>query len=234
MAAVDSATDNAETAFCSATPQIMRYFVSNYWLDCPFEVRNEIFSHADALTRHLNWDQGHQTTTSIAPTPPEIWIAALQSNWPGRLNRLPAITGRFTQLPGASILCKFVQTREMLERLSETRLPVPVHEFGLARPALQRNLAHVAMRNCWYDLVDNWNLSDDDKVSFAIQGTHYDYFLDLVSANKDAKERFDDFFDQAAWNGDLRALMSIPWNVRGTESAIDNAAYNGHLDVVKV
>ena len=38
-------------------------------------------------------------------------------------------------------------------------------------------------------MIDRWNLSDEEKARFAIQGTHYDYFCSLLLVQEDLKDR---------------------------------------------
>lgn len=214
----------------------------DYFSCTPTEIRMEIYKRCDALTLYLNWVDASRhlpsaciSTRCPAPSPLEIWIAALESDFAGDIGRLPLAARRLrschgtiipsaqTCLPDVAVLCKFIKSRDMLQRIYDSRLHVPDDSFTY-KPPSPRNAVHAAMRNFWIDMIDE-------------TADHWDYFQHLVTQRRPDEEELvsctNDFFDYAARNGELKLLQRIPDSVTGTFHAMDWAAMNGHLDVVK-
>jgi hypothetical protein len=121
-------------------------------------------------------------------------------------------------LPDVAILCKFTQSREMLWRLYATGLDVPDDLQFTRFNASPRNLVHVAMRHCWHDICDEMVraglVSDGEKATYAMAGSHYDYWQFLTSRDYDLRYQYDEFFDLAARNGEVGVLRRLP-GIRG-------------------
>lgn len=211
----------------------------------PCEIRAEIYRCCDALTRHLNWVVASiylpTVESSSAPTPIEVWIAVLQSDWHGDITSVPLVAreanlrnngGQIFCVPDASILCKFIQSKTMLKRIIETGLCVPCDVFDYRAPS---NIfaVHATMRHMWLDLVNGFVMPVRQREDFAIYGSHWDYFQHLATQRPGLICHYNDFFDCAARNGELDLLKRLPSSVTGTKSAMDWAAKRGHLDVLK-
>ena len=217
----------------------------DFFSSIPTEIRIDIYKACDILTLFLNGEDAsrHLPTSARTPyNPIQIWVAALQSDYPGDIRDIPLVhrdlkyvsinLGKRTCLPDAAILCKFIKSKSMLERIYDSKLPVPDDVF-IGRLPSPQNAVHVAMRHCWLDMVDIWDMTENDKENFAIRGSHWDYFRHLVTLRPDLKRRSNFFFDVAAGNGELELLQRLPDSITGTKSAMDSAAMKGHLDVVK-
>ena len=100
-------------------------------------------------------------------------------------------------------------------------------------PPCARNAVHAAMRHCWFDMIDVWNFSDEDKENFAIRGSHWDYFQHLLSLKPSLAHNINSFFDHAAQNGEIELLVRLPRSITGSKAAMDGAARKGHLNVVQ-
>ena len=176
------------------------------------------------------------------PTPREVWIAALQLDCPIDISGLPLVDRRQkdismwggdpTCLPDAAMLCKFIKSKSMLQRIYDSGLPVPVDIFYPSKHPSANYAVHVAMRNCWFDMIDVWDLSEEDQEDFALKGSHWDYFQHLATLQPDIRYQEFTLFDFAARNGELEVLKRLPYSITGTISAMDNASEEGHLDVV--
>ncbi|KAJ3331746.1 hypothetical protein HDU76_002302 [Blyttiomyces sp. JEL0837] len=96
------------------TPPRLRKTVS-LWDTTPPEIKNEIFTHTDPLTRFLN----NQSTKKDIETeqPMFVWLEALTSNWKGDLSLLPI--DKFPKIMGG--LGDYVKTKTMYRRLLKLR-----------------------------------------------------------------------------------------------------------------
>ena len=217
------------------------------YLSCsPVEIQMEIYKQCDALTLFLNWDDALTYLPSSAhePTPLEIWIATLQTDAPVYISKLPLVdrnphlvteySGKHECLPDASVLSRFIRSKSMLQNIYNSRLPVPADVFSTSPPHSE-NAVHAAMRNCWFEMIDIWNMSEKRKVDFAIRGSHWEYFQHLLTLIPETEilHRKNNFFDYAAWNGALVLLKRLPVSISGSKKAMDWAAQEGHLQVVK-
>lgn len=223
---------------------------NDFFSAVPTEIRIEFFKRCDALTLYLNWTMAslHLTSLSMAPTPNEIWKAVLQTDYPGDIGRLPLVAihrplarDTKTHLPDAAMLCEFITSRSMLQRIYDSGLSVPERVFSDPFDPPRRSYnshpvyaVHSAMRHCWLDLVDIWNLSEDDKIRFAVRGSHWDYFEYVMTQRPDLDTSYyNDFFDYAAYNGKLGLMMQLEGSVSGSKSAMDFAARNCHFHVIQ-
>ena len=218
----------------------------DYFSLFPFEIRTEIYRCCDALTLHLNWTEAsvHLPVSIPAPTPLEAWIAVLQSDCAVDIAKMPLVARdpRYVSdndtgfcLPDASILCRYIRSKTMLRRIMDAKLPVSNDVFSnvvLYGPS-QSFAVHVAMRHCWHDLVDGFNMPEVRIEEFAIRGSHWEYFQFLVGQRPSLSSQYDRFFDNVAWNGDLALLQRLPVSITGTTKAMDWAARNGHIDIVR-
>ena len=215
----------------------------------PTEIRIEIFKRCDAMSLFLNWDEAALLlpASTLPPTPSQIWVAALQlDQLPRDISTLPLIDRgqKYRQehrfcLPDASVLCRFIKSKSALQKICNSGLPVPCDVFETTSEApyepCVKYAAHAAMRHCWHDMIDIFNLSIYDKEEFPVYGSHWEYFLYLWSDNRRIRRRYDkdEFFDYAAQNGELALLMKLPSSIHGSAEAMDWAASKGHLDVVQ-
>lgn len=207
----------------------------------------------DALALFL--DSTHISSSSQSkptlPSPTDIWISALDADWPGELGRLPLLRiDGHTCLPDAKILCEHVKSKNMLQRIYDMKYPCPIDMFELPEhrttPDL-KNVAHIAMHHNWPEMVDKLRLSGEEKVRFAIQGTHYEYFSKQLQQHELpelADGYIDDFADRAAWNGRLDVLNEIYTKTKashggdaalvmmGSYEGMDLAARQGRLDII--
>ena len=207
------------------------------------EVRIEIYKRCDAFTLFLNWDNAsmYMPSSTRVPSAIEIWIAFLQSDHPedDPNIKLPLIDrgtkysdGEQFCLPDVAVLCKFIKSKSMLQRIYDCGLPVS-DDFFNHEPPCPRHAVHVAMRHCWLDMIDVWNLTDQLKEDYAIKYSHWNYFQHLVALRPDLNQSIHDYFDHAAQNGELEWLQSFSNSITGTKSAMNLASANGHLSVVK-
>ena len=213
---------------------------SDFFSCSPTEIRSEIYRMCDALTLYLNWGNASIYMGSYArkPTPLDVWIATLESDCPVDIKDLPLNDRGWGQpcLPDASVLCRFIRSKTMLQKIYDSQPFVPSDGFyDLHRfPPSPRNAVHAAMRNCWFDMIDIWDdLSDNDNDKFAVYGSHWGYFQHLVTLRPVLAFRSDQFFDHAAVNGELELLKRLPESITGTTCAMNWAAEKGLLDVVK-
>ena len=212
---------------------------NDYLSRSPFDIQALIYKHLDAFTLDFNWEtaSAHLPSSAYPPEPIEIWIAAMQvDQLPDDLFTLPTVITDpeyddydLDLLPDAAYLCRFIQSKSALQKIYDSRRSVP---YGNSIDA--KNAVHVAMRHNWHDMIDvfDFDLSDDDKEFFAVEGSHWEYFQYLKTL-QGLKYHDNDFFDYAARNGELELLMKLPSSVSGTTDAMDWAARQGHLNVVQ-
>jgi hypothetical protein len=218
--------------------------MDDYFSCAPTDIKIMIYSRCDALTLFLNRNIAsvYLSPLLLPPAPISIWVSALSMSYEGDIMELPLISRRQNHvdryggdadcLPDASLLCKLVKSRAMLQKIVNTRLPVPVDDFEAGVPSHGCSV-HVAMRNAWLDMIDVWNMRESEKEDFAVIGSHWEYYQSLAVHRPDLMNRKHDFFDTAAANGELSLLMSLPASFSGSKSAMADAARNGHLEVVK-
>ena len=115
------------------------------------------------------------------PAAKEIWIAAFQTDYPGDILKLPLPDTRrysgFSSYPNerghyswitanylfdADVLCRFVRSRSKLQRIYDSKMLVPNEIYGskYTHSFSSREAEHVAMRNCWLDMIDIWHLKE--------------------------------------------------------------------------
>ena len=215
----------------------------DYFSGLPTEILIEIYKRCDALTLYLSWDEASRYLASSArkPSPLQIWIATLESDSPLDIGSLPLVErdaehsgGEQMCLPDASIVCTYLRSKSMLQRIYDSKFPVAGDVFyDSYRAPSPMKAVHAAMRNCWFELIDVWNLSMETKEDFSIHGSHWGYFNHLVTLRHSFYSRSDEFFDFAAQNGELDLLKRLPGSITGTKNAMDHAAWKGRLDVVK-
>jgi hypothetical protein len=141
-------------------------------------------------------------------------------------------------------LCTRIKERDTLWKIFRSGKPLKSDFFSGSHLPSMCHGVHVAMRNGWTGLVDQYSKYNRcqfdiiDLQELAIYGSHLDYFkliLETRSRKKsfDAGDLYTEFFNYAANNGELNLLQSSLQNVYGSSSAMDWAAANGHLDVVQ-
>jgi uncharacterized protein YjgD (DUF1641 family) len=161
-------------------------------------------------------------------------------------------------------LCKSVQKKDTLQKIMETGSNLKSEIFFCVVNSLHKcNGIHIAMRNNWVDMVDQYSrqcmITFAQKIYLAICGTHLNYFKHLVADHEDAlrtghystdydngdffnsrlrkisyDRMYSHFFDYAALNGEYQVLESdLDKSVLGTHLAMLGAITHGHYDVVK-
>jgi hypothetical protein len=159
-------------------------------------------------------------------------------------------------------LCKIVRRKETLIKLFNSGKPLISKIFQPISRANDRsditneenepNMCfgvHVAMRNNWHDIVDKYYrhplcrlfFKGKDRITMALYGSHKSYiisneqfFKTMFSIRTNGLSLYQKFMDHAARNGELEILQSTDLKtVDGSLDAMNWAAFNGHLDVVK-
>jgi hypothetical protein len=141
-------------------------------------------------------------------------------------------------------LCTRIKKRDTLWKIFRSGKPLISNIFpGSHIPNMCHGI-HVAMRNGWTGIVDQYakhnrcKFNIFDLQELAISGSHLNYFkrnLEMRAFKKkyDVGDLYRIFFDYAASNGELNLLQSSLHNVYGTPSAMNMAASNGHLNIVQ-
>jgi hypothetical protein len=136
-----------------------------------------------------------------------------------------------------SELCNIIKTKDALIEIFRRKTPLISKVFHSEYEAPDMCFGvHVAMRNNWIDLVEEYFRLDHckfhlDRTNMAIWGSHLAYFEHRMKGM--SGNRYQEFFDHAAKNGYLHMLQADLEGINGSPDAMDWAAFNGHIAVVK-
>ncbi|KAJ3407041.1 hypothetical protein HDV05_005631, partial [Chytridiales sp. JEL 0842] len=150
----------------------------NLWDDVlPPELRHMILSFSDPLTQYLNsfGTYDHQNLNALAnieysnfdPLCTNIWRIALKIEWQGPLASLP---GWFRPIPKREWY-ELVKCKQFCKRLLEAKAQKTLDADDF-------DPVNLAMRYCWFDLVDSYfKLEDQSLAQCAAENGHLDYYL---------------------------------------------------------
>ncbi|KAJ3411709.1 hypothetical protein HDV05_001819 [Chytridiales sp. JEL 0842] len=219
--------EEAKTSFqaTASTPKLVCL-----WDLLPTEIRHRILQLCDPLTQYLNqFAEYHPLTFSNEALPSRkrqqlvngIWKSALENEWEGDLKTLPG----WFHPKNKFEWCAAVKSRSTLQRLMEMEQPKPSNF----------DLADIAMRHCWIDLLDP-TLSERTKCYLASTGGHLAYFLQLAPTQS-SSFYFERLTSAVALEGNLAGMKRIlrMHQLTSTDTATTaSAAKSGNLDLMKL
>jgi hypothetical protein len=166
-------------------------------------------------------------------------LGRLQKHVGNRMNNVDAVQ-TIDELAKMDVaeLGKIIKTKATLMMIFRRNIPLASKVFypTLHYPDMCFGV-HVAMQNNWTDVVEKYYRHNRckvklwDRTNMAIWGSHLAYFehrMKVINEN-----RYQEFFDFAAKNGELHMLQTDLKEIDGSLGAMNRAALNGHIAVVK-